>query len=61
MHNHFVSNPAAIRKTIGEIAPLQRFRDILNDDTIVSTAIFSGIGLLAGLVAAVCGVPGAWM
>jgi hypothetical protein len=62
MRNHLISMPVANRKTIGETEPLLRgFHDVLNDDTFASTAIFSGMGLLAGLVAVICGVPGVWM
>jgi hypothetical protein len=61
MRNHFASSSFASRNKITESNALYRVFEALNDETLVGVAIFAGIGLLAGLVAATSGVPGVWM
>jgi hypothetical protein len=41
--------------------PLHKLIGVFNNDSFVGVAIFSGIGLLAGLTAAFCGIPGIWL
>jgi len=61
MRNHFDTTRFADRAAADEPQALQKLIDVFNDPTFASVAIFAGIGLLAGLVAAICGVPGVWM
>lgn len=60
MRNHPVSQVSRTRGEHAATRLLHEFRRAPEDGSFIGGAIFAGIGLLAGLVAAISGVPGVW-
>lgn len=61
MRDHLASRTLGSREQPFAVQLLREFRRVRDDDSIMGPLIFAAIGVLAGLVAAICGIPGIWI
>jgi len=61
MPTHLVPAALGNREELLAFQLLREFRRAIDDDSFAGAAIFSAIGLFAGLVGAIFGNPGVWM